>query len=102
MGEADTAIKAPVTQVVVLVAIPAAARAEDILVADELLQGQDHLDPTLCLRLGQRQTRAIDDLSLENDENCYVNFFSSKKIFHIGCTLNVLTVFSVLHSVAVN
>ena len=87
---------------VALVVIPAAAPVEDILVVDELLQGQDLLDPTLCLQLGQRQTRAIDDLSLENDENCYVNFFSSKKSFYIGCTLNVLTVFFVLHSVAVN
>ena len=85
-----------------LVVIPAAAPVEDILVVDELLQGQDHLDPTLCLRLGQRQTRAIDDLSLEKDENCYVNFFSSKKRFYIGWALNVLIVFSVLHCVAMN
>ena len=85
-----------------LVVIPAAAPVEDILVVDELLQGQDHLDPTLCLRLGQRQTRAIDDLSLEKDENCYVNFFYSKTSFYIGWALNLLTVFSVLHSVAVN
>ena len=87
---------------VALVVIPAAAPVEDILVVDELLQGQDLLDPTLCLQLGQRQTRAIDDLSLEKDENCYVNFFSSKKSFFIGWALNLLTVFSALHSVAMN
>ena len=62
-----------------LVAILAAAPVEDILVVDELLQGQDHLDLTLCLQLEQHQTRAIDDLSFENGENYYVNFSSSKK-----------------------
>ena len=75
----DTAIKAPVTQVVALVVIPAAAPVEDILVVGEWLRGQDHLDLTLCLQLEQHQTRAIDDLSFENDENYYVNFSSSKK-----------------------